>query len=212
MPSEQSLLPVVYFRNPLIKREQSWYATERCNPEEEDNQLPRGDTKLRAIESLEVQPCTDIDEASTVKHEVDHRSERFCLGLPVESAVPRHCRACKIRRDQFKLPPRVPLRTCGKCSKKIVHPQATRDSYREHGQGEILSHERFAIRQASVMREIQELAESVSYRTVRNLALSNTQVLTHYGAEQSAQDNLVCKRESAWNEPSRDRKTYRAIR
>lgn len=46
------------------------------------------------------------------------------------------------------------------------------------------------------MREIQGLAESISYRYLRTrklLVCSSTRVLTHHGAEQRAQDNLVCE-------------------
>lgn len=75
MSSEQCLLPGVDLRNPLIEREYSWDSTERHDPQEEENQFPRGDTQLGAIESLEVQPCTDVDKAGTVKHEVDDSRE-----------------------------------------------------------------------------------------------------------------------------------------
>ena len=34
MPSEQSLLPSVYLLNPLVKRKQSWYPTERQDTQE----------------------------------------------------------------------------------------------------------------------------------------------------------------------------------
>jgi len=75
VPSEQSLLPCIYLWNPLIKHEQSRYTAECHNPQEEDDQLPWGDTQVGAIKSREVQPCTDVDEAGTVKHEIDHRGE-----------------------------------------------------------------------------------------------------------------------------------------
>ena len=88
MSSEQSLPPGVYFWNPPIKHEQSWYTAEHHNPQEEDNQPPWSDAQVGAIKSSEVQPCTDIDEAGTIEHEIDHRRERFCLSLPVEPTVP----------------------------------------------------------------------------------------------------------------------------
>ena len=46
------------------------------------------------------------------------------------------------------------------------------------------------------MREIQDLAEPISYRTLRtrkHLVCSSTRVLTHHSTEQCAQDNLVCE-------------------
>lgn len=73
--SEQSLLPGIYLRNPPIKHKESWYTAEHHDPQEEDDQLPWSDTQVGAIESREVQPCTDIDEAGTVKHEIDYRGE-----------------------------------------------------------------------------------------------------------------------------------------
>jgi len=73
--SEQSLLPGIYLWNPLIEHKQSWYTAECHDPQEEDNQLPWSDTQVGAIKSREVQPCTDIDEAGTVKHEIDYRGE-----------------------------------------------------------------------------------------------------------------------------------------
>ena len=88
MTSEQSLLPSVYLWNPLVEREQSWYPTERHDIQEEDDQPPRGDTQRGVIESVKIQPCTDVDEADTVKHKIDHRKERFCVGLPVDTVVP----------------------------------------------------------------------------------------------------------------------------
>ena len=66
--SEQSLSPAVYLWNPFIKSEQSRDTAEGHNPQEEEDQLPRGDAQVGAIESPEVQPCTDVDEASAVKH------------------------------------------------------------------------------------------------------------------------------------------------
>src|SRR5882762_7297116 len=97
MSSEKSLSPGVNLRNPLIKREHSWDSTEHHDPQEEDNQPPRGDAQLGTIESLEVQPCTDIDKAGTVKHEVDDSRERLLLGLLLEFAVPGYRATCKIR-------------------------------------------------------------------------------------------------------------------
>jgi len=99
--SEQSLPPGFYLRNPFVKREQGWYPTEHCDAHEKDDQPPRGDTQRRAIESLEVQPCADVDETGTVKHEIDHGSERFCFGLLIEPPVPGHRRACEILWGQY---------------------------------------------------------------------------------------------------------------
>jgi hypothetical protein len=107
--------------------------------------------------------------------------------------------------------------TCSKCSKQIIHSQRACNPDSEQRQGEILSHERFAIRQASVMREIQDLAESISCRTLRTgrlLLCSSTRALTHHSAEQGAQDNLVYEQgtvSSEWGVESR-LKNYRAIR
>ena len=88
MPSEQSLLPGADLRNPPVKHEQGWDPTERHDTQEEDDQPPRGDTQVGTIESPEVHPCTDVDEAGTIQHEINNRREGFCLGLPVESAIP----------------------------------------------------------------------------------------------------------------------------
>lgn len=75
MSSEKSLLPGTNLRDPLIEHEYSWDSTEHHDPQEEDNELPRGDAQMGAIESLEVQPCTDVDKAGTVKHEIDDGRE-----------------------------------------------------------------------------------------------------------------------------------------
>jgi len=99
---KQSLPPSFYLRNPLIKREQSWYPTKHRNAQEKDDKPPWGDAQCRAIESLEVQPRADVDEACTVEHEIDHGSERFRLGLLVEPSVPGYRRACEVRRCQSK--------------------------------------------------------------------------------------------------------------
>ena len=97
MSSEKCLLPGADLRNPLIEHEHSWDSAERHDPQEEDEQPPRGDTQLGAIESLEVQPCTDVDKAGAVKHEVDDSRERLFLSLLLEFSVPGDRATCRIR-------------------------------------------------------------------------------------------------------------------
>ena len=123
------------------------------------------------------------------------------LNLPSQdTAVPAESAEVNSRRWR-----RRPLRTCGKRSEQIVHPQGTRDSDSEQRQGKILSYERFTVRQASVVRKSQDFTEPVSYRTLRTRkppARSRSQSLTNHGAEHGAKDDLVCERggvSSKWN-------------
>ena len=101
MSSEQCLFPGFDLRNPLIEHEHGWDPTKHRNPQEEDNQSPGGDAQVGAIESRKIQPCTNIDKAGTVEHEVDHSGERFLLGLLFESAIPSYCATCKIKQGRL---------------------------------------------------------------------------------------------------------------
>lgn len=95
MSSEQSLLPGLNLRYPFVEHEQSRDPTEHRYPQKEDNQPPGGDAQVGTIESLEIQPCTDVDKTGTVKHKVNYSRERFFLGLLFEFTVPGHGCACK---------------------------------------------------------------------------------------------------------------------
>ena len=170
MSSEKGFLPGVDLWNPLVKYEHSRDSTEHRDPQEEDNQLPRSDAQLGAIESPEVQPCTDVDKAGTVEHQVDDGRERLFLGLLLEFSVPGYRATCSIRKklaqiydDQISF-----WHTCSKRSEKIVHSQGTRNSSSEKRQGEILYDERMVIRQTSIVGEGQKFAKRVPYRTLRN--------------------------------------------